>query len=115
MPAGVLGGVTTALYGLIGIIGVRIWVENHVDFSKPKNQFTAAVALIMGIANFTLTTGALSFSGIILGTVAAIVVYHLMHWISKWRGTEEPDAPAPTVPAYGVAADGDRVAQDPAS
>ena len=115
VPAGVLGGVTTALYGLIGIIGVRIWVENHVDFSKPKNQFTAAVALIMGIANFTLTTGALSFSGIILGTVAAIVVYHLMHWISRWRGTEEPDArPPATVPAYGVAADGDRPAQSPA-
>jgi NCS2 family nucleobase:cation symporter-2 len=63
-----------------------------VDFAKPKNQFTAAVALIMGIANFTLTTGALSFSGIILGTVAAIVVYHLMHWISVWRGTDGPDA-----------------------
>ena len=32
VPAGVLGGVTTALYGLIGIIGVLIWIENRVDF-----------------------------------------------------------------------------------
>ena len=88
IPAGVLGGVTTALYGLIGIIGVRIWVENKVDFSKPKNQLTAGVALIMGIADFTINLGTLTFSGIVLGTVAAIVVYHLMNGIAKLRGTD---------------------------
>jgi len=88
VPAGVLGGVTTALYGLIGIIGVRIWVENRVDFSKPKNQLTAGVALIMGIADFTINLGQLTFSGIVLGTVAAIVVYHLMNGIAKLRGTD---------------------------
>ena len=88
VPAGVLGGVTTALYGLIGIIGVRIWVENKVDFSKPKNQLTAGVALIMGIADFTINLGTLTFSGIVLGTVAAIVVYHLMSGIAKLRGTD---------------------------
>ena len=88
VPPGVLGGVTTALYGLIGIIGVRIWVENRVDFSKPKNQLTAGVALIMGIADFTINLGQLTFSGIVLGTVAAIVVYHLMNGIAKLRGTD---------------------------
>ncbi len=89
IPPGVIGGVTTALYGLIGIIGVRIWVENKVDFSKPVNQLTAGIALIMGIANFTVTFGDLSFQGIILGTVAAIVVYHLMSAIARVRGTEK--------------------------
>jgi len=88
IPAGVLGGVTTALYGLIGIIGVRIWVENRVDFSKPKNQLTAGIALIMGIADFTINAGELTFTGIILGTVAAIVVYHLMNTIARVRGTD---------------------------
>lgn len=89
IPPGVLGGVTTALYGLIGIIGVRIWVENKVDFGKPKNQFTAGVALIIAIADFTLSAGTISFSGIILGTVAALVVYHLMSAIGKLRGTDK--------------------------
>jgi len=89
IPAGVLGGVTTALYGLIGIIGVRIWVENKVDFSKPKNQLTAGVALIMGIADFTLNAGEVTFSGIVLGTVAAIVVYHLMSALGRLRGTDD--------------------------
>jgi uracil-xanthine permease len=88
IPPGVLGGVTTALYGLIGVIGIRIWVENKVDFSRPKNQLTAGVALIMGIADFTLALGGASFGGIILGTVAAIVVYHLMTVVGRLRGTD---------------------------
>ncbi|WP_104197037.1 uracil-xanthine permease family protein [Cryobacterium sp. M15] len=87
IPDGVLGGVTTALYGLIGVIGVKIWFDNKVDFSKPVNQFTAATALIIGIADFTLNAGTLSFNGIALGTVAAIVIYHLMTWLGRVRKT----------------------------
>ena len=89
IPAGVLGGVTTALYGLIGIIGVKIWMDNRVDFSKPVNQFTAATALIIGIADFTLNAGGLAFNGIALGTVAAIVIYHLMRVVGIVRGTND--------------------------
>lgn len=88
IPAGVLGGVTTALYGLIGIIGVKIWLDNKVDFSNPVNQFTAATALIVGIADFTLNLGQLTFNGIALGTIAAIVVYHLMRTVARLRGTD---------------------------
>jgi uracil-xanthine permease len=87
IPAGVLGGVTTALYGLIGIIGVKIWLDNRVDFSKPVNQFTAATALIIAIANFRFTTGDVVFNGIALGTVAAIVIYHSMTWVARIRRT----------------------------
>lgn len=87
IPPGVLGGVTTALYGLIGIIGVKIWLDNKVDFSRPVNQFTAATALIIGIANFTFNIGTLTFNGIALGTIAAIVIYHLMNWVGRMRKT----------------------------
>ncbi|GAA4151101.1 uracil-xanthine permease family protein [Leifsonia shinshuensis] len=87
IPAGVLGGVTTALYGLIGVIGVKIWLDNKVDFSKPVNQFTAATALIIGIGDFTLNLGQLTFNGIALGAIAAIVVYHVMNSIARVRGT----------------------------
>ena len=87
IPAGVLGGVTTALYGLIGIIGVKIWLDNKVDFSRPVNQFTAATALIIGIGDFTLNLGQLTFNGIALGAIAAIVVYHAMNAVARVRGT----------------------------
>ncbi len=94
IPPGVLGGVTVALYGLVGILGVHIWVTNKVDFSKPINQFTAAIALVIGIADFTWTMGDLAFGGIALGAIGAVVVYHVMRMIGQWRGTVIIDGPA---------------------
>jgi len=95
IPAGVLGGAATMLYGMIGILGARIWVQNKVDFSDPVNLTTAAVPLVIGIANFTWVLGDLAFEGIALGTAAALVIYHLMRAVSRWRGTsQEPASPA---------------------
>lgn len=87
VPPGVLGGITTALYGLIGIIGVKIWLDNKVDFSQPVNQFTAAIALVIGIADLTYSGGQMTLGGIALGSIAAVVVYHLMQTIALIRGT----------------------------
>lgn len=87
IPSGVLGGATVALYGLIGVIGIKIWIDNRVDFSRPRNQFTAAVALVIGIANISLTFGAVQIAGIALGAIAAVVIYHVMTWIGTRRGT----------------------------
>lgn len=95
IPGGVLGGATTMLYGMIGILGARIWVQNKVDFSDPVNLTTAAVALVIGVANFSWKPGSLAFEGIALGTAAAIGIYHLMRTLSRWRGThDEPASPA---------------------
>lgn len=96
IPQGVLGGVTVALYGLIGLIGVKIWIDNNVNFNKPINQYTAAIALIVGIADFLIQSGDVFFNGIALGTVAAIVVYHGMRVIGKLRGEDLVEEPAET-------------------
>ncbi|MFB9236924.1 uracil-xanthine permease family protein [Plantactinospora siamensis] len=91
VPAGVLGGATTVLYGLIAVLGARIWLENRVDFHDPVNLMTAAVAVIIGAANYTLTAGDLSFNGIALGSAAALAVYHLMRLVARLRGRSSPD------------------------
>jgi len=83
VPAGVLGGAATVLYGMIGMLGVRIWSENRVDFSNQINLTTAAVALIVGIADYTWEFSGLSFAGIALGTAATLIVFHLMTFIAK--------------------------------
>ncbi|MFD6142747.1 uracil-xanthine permease family protein [Promicromonospora sp. NPDC060271] len=90
VPEGVLGGVTTMLYGMIGILGARIWVQAKVNFSDPVNLATAAVPLVIGIAGFTWTAGDLEFGAIALGTAAALVIYHVMGAIGRWRGTAQP-------------------------
>lgn len=93
IPAGVLGGVTFVLYGLIAIVGFRMWIEGRVDFAKPKNQMTAGLALVIAIADLHWTIGGFSFTGIALGTLAALVVYHGMSLIGSLTGTEVDDEP----------------------
>ena len=95
IPAGVLGGAGTLLYGMIGVLGARIWIQNKVDFSDPVNLTTAAVPLIIGIANYSFSAGEVRFEGIAIGTAAAIGIYHLMRALARWRGTsQEPASPA---------------------
>ncbi|MFK5633229.1 MULTISPECIES: uracil-xanthine permease family protein [unclassified Ornithinimicrobium] len=86
VPVGVLGGAATILYGMIGVLGFRIWVEHRVDFGNPINLSTAAVALVVGIANYTWAPGQLVFEGIALGTAAALIVYHGMRALNRLTG-----------------------------
>jgi uracil-xanthine permease len=94
VPPGVLGGITTGLYGLIGVIGIKIWVDNRVDFSRPVNQYTAAVALIIAVGGFSISIKDSGFmlGGIVIATVAAIVIYHGGNAIARLRksGADDP-------------------------
>jgi uracil-xanthine permease len=98
IPAGVIGAAGTVLYGMIGLLGARIWIENKVSFTNPVNLIPAAVGLIMGIADFTFTIGDMTFGGVTVGTITALVLYHLMKAIAKARGTAQPED-APVGPA----------------
>jgi len=98
IPPGVLGGATIVLYGLVGVLGIRIWLTNHVDFSLPINQMTAAIPLILGIADFTWTAGDLTFTGIALGSIAALVIYHGMRLLGL-RSAKAADGESEKEPA----------------
>ncbi len=91
IPPGVIGAAGTVLYGMIGLLGARIWIENHVAFTNPVNLIPAAVGLIMGIADFNFTLGEMTFGGVTVGTVTALALYHLMRAIGKARGTDLGD------------------------
>jgi uracil-xanthine permease len=85
-PAGVLGGVGVALYGMIGILGAKIWIENKVDFGNSTNLFIAATVVIIGIADMTWTRGDYAFGGIINATVVAVFGYQLLRALNKLAG-----------------------------
>jgi uracil-xanthine permease len=79
-PGGVLGGITVVLYGMIGLVGAKIWVENGVDFGKPANMVGLAGGIIAGIGGVTLKiTDDFSLSGIALGTIMVLVYYHVVN------------------------------------
>lgn len=102
IPPGVLGGVTTALYGLIGVIGIKIWVDNRVGFSRPVNQYTVAVSFVIAVGGFAMSWGAFQLGAIVLGTVAALLIYHLGNAIARARKTGADDGgPIPAVGPLG--------------
>ena len=84
-PAGVKGGVTVALFGMIGVLGARIWIDGRVDFADPTNLYIAASALIIGISDLSWTSGKFAFSGIINATLMAVVGYQIFTRIAKAR------------------------------
>ena len=86
-PAGVKGGVTVALFGMIGVLGARIWIDGRVNFANPINLYIAASSLIIGISDMSWTRGDFTFSGIINSTVLAVFGYQILNRIAKARGT----------------------------
>lgn len=93
IPGGVLGGITVVLYGMIGLIGAKIWVDNRVDFGSPRNLVPLAAGLIVGIGDVTLEiTDDFQLGGIAFGTILLVVLYHLV----KGRNTEDPRTEDPT-------------------
>ena len=87
IPGGVLGGVQVALFGMIGILGAKIWIESRVNFSDSTNLVVVASAIIIGIADISWTRGDFTFNGIINSTLVAVIGYRVFHAISKARGT----------------------------
>ena len=77
-PGGVLGGITVILYGMIGLLGAKIWKENDVDFANPINLVPVAAGIVIAIGNTSLVfSSTFSLTGIAFGTIVAIGAYHM--------------------------------------
>lgn len=76
IPKPVLGGVSLILYGLIALMGVRIWFEAKLDFADPRNLVVAGAPLITatGLGVKGLTIAGMNIAGIAFGTLLAIVL-----------------------------------------
>jgi uracil-xanthine permease len=113
IPGGVLGGITVVLYGMIGLLGAKIWKENRVDFANPINLVPLAAGIIIGIGNVNLVfSDRFSLGGIALGSIVAVVGWHAARALApaemKAALHAEGGFAAGTGPALG-ASDGHRI------
>ncbi|QGN48034.1 nitrate reductase [Micromonospora sp. WMMC415] len=111
-PGGVLGGITVVLYGMIGLLGAKIWKENRVDFGNPINLIPVAAGIIIAIGNTTLVFNQeFQLAGIALGTIVTVVCYHLVraiappHMLDQQRAEATVIVPDPRPPAEAGAAE----------
>jgi uracil-xanthine permease len=87
-PGGVIGGITVVLYGMIGLVGVKIWMVNRVDFGEPVNFVPVAAGVVVAIGGMALKfSDTFSFTGIALGSLVTICLYHLCRYVSILVGT----------------------------
>jgi uracil-xanthine permease len=80
IPDPVLGGVSLILYGLIALMGVKIWLDAKVDFADHRNLVVAGASIIVatGLGVKGVTIGSLNLAGIAVGTLLAIVLNLLL-------------------------------------
>ena len=90
-PGGVLGGITVVLYGMIGLLGAKIWKENQVDFGNPVNLVPVAAGIIIGVGDVSLNFGNWQLSGIAFGTLVTVIVYHLAHRLAPAELKDNPE------------------------
>jgi len=78
IPGAVTGGVSFLLFGVIAASGLRIIVENKIDFNLKRNLMIASSVLVIGIGNAYLQIGhgnnIVQFSGVAIATVLGIVL-----------------------------------------
>ena len=78
IPNPVLGGVSLLLYGFIAVNGLKVLIQNQIDFGKSKNVVVASSMLVLGLggAAISIVSGDLSItiSGMSLAAIVGILL-----------------------------------------
>ncbi|CAM3079404.1 uracil permease [Streptobacillus ratti] len=85
IPGNVIGGVTFLLYGMIGSSGLRLLVEEKVNFNKPQNLILASVIFIAGLSGLQIKIFGITFQGMNLSAIIGIIVSLLFYIFDKFN------------------------------
>ncbi|MEK4060264.1 MULTISPECIES: uracil permease [unclassified Paenibacillus] len=96
IPAPVMGGVSLLLFGVIAASGLRIFVEQKVDFSKATNMILATLVLVVGISGISLNMGKVELKGMALATIVGMVLSLLfkLFEVLGWSNEQEEEKSA---------------------
>ncbi len=90
IPTPVFGGVSILLFGFIASNGIRVLVENQIDFASTKNVVVASTMLVFGLggAMVSIQVGdvSLTLTGMVLAALAGIVLNSFFDLVLKERG-----------------------------
>lgn len=79
IPTPVMGGVSVILFGMIASVGLRMLVENKVDFTKSYNLVIAAVMLVLGLGlSSGIDVGNINISGTAIAAVLGVVLSKIL-------------------------------------
>ncbi|QNQ82234.1 solute carrier family 23 protein [Lactobacillus sp. PV012] len=85
IPMPVIGGISFLLFGTIASSGLKILVDNKIDFSKKRNMMIASVILVIGIGGTYLQIGNFQLTAVALCTIMGM----LLNWILPKKAANE--------------------------
>lgn len=85
IPNPVIGGISFLLYGMIGTSGLRILVDNHVDYAKSVNLILTSVVFVVGLSSVTINIGNISLSGMVLASITAMILSLILYVLNKFH------------------------------
>ncbi|EGO2840436.1 uracil permease [Enterococcus faecalis] len=74
IPGPVISGISFVLFGVIAASGLKILIDNKINFDKKKNLLIASVILVIGIGGLVFKIGTFELSSMALATVLGIVL-----------------------------------------
>ena len=83
IPGDVIGGVTFLLYGMIGTSGIRLLVDQKVDYSKSINLILTSTIFIAGLSGLSIKFGSIQLQGMVLASVVAVSLSAFMTLLRK--------------------------------
>ncbi|MCF8367133.1 MAG: uracil permease [Bacteroidales bacterium] len=83
IPEAVMGGITLLLYGVIAVQGLRMLIEQKVDFSKNRNMVLGAVTFVAGVSGAGINIGSVQIKGMALAAVIGVVLAMLLYLLEK--------------------------------
>ena len=89
IPVPVMGGVSMLLFGVIAASGIRILVEEQVDYNNPMNLLLTAIVMGLGVSTASITIGTVTLKGMALATVVAIILSLSFRVIMLLRGENQ--------------------------
>jgi len=78
IPTPVIGGISFLLFGVIASSGLRILIDNQIDFDKKRNLMITAAVLVIGIGGAYLKIGSFELTSMALATVIGIILNLLL-------------------------------------
>lgn len=97
LPAGVLGGVSILLFGMIASVGIRTLSEARIDFAHSRNLIVVSLILVMGLggAKVPVTLGGvhLELHGMALAALVGILANALLPAALDTREVDGPSEP----------------------
>jgi len=91
IPNAVLGGMSLLLYGVIASNGLKVLIEEQVDFGQVRNLIIASVMLVLGLGGAVLDMGFLTLSGTALSAITGILLNLILPQEEAYEPKELPE------------------------